>query len=364
MIITVLGAGHGGQAMAADLSLAGHQVRLAAVPEHSTNIKLLNVFGGIVSEGVTSSGAEPGFAKLDMITTDVEGALRGAEVIMVVVPAFGQDVYMDYIIKYGESGQIVVFNPGKFASLVFANKLTQNSRKNDFLFGETSCLLYAAKTKGIGHVNIKVVKSALPFAAFPSHNTASVLWRLLDIFPQLTPSFNVLETSLNDPGMIIHPVSTLMNMSRIEHMGPYRTSYYDISPSVGRIMEAVDSERVEIARVLCYETMSFLQVAELMYKIKAASVYEAEIQVTAHKVQMAPDSLTHRYVSEDIPFGLVAVSNFGDILGIDTPAIDAMINIASIANQTDYRETGRNLKSLGIDGLSKEELLRHVTEWK
>jgi len=363
MIVTILGAGHGGQAMAADLALAGHTVRLAAVPEHSTNIKLLSIFGGIVAEGVTSSGAKPGFAKLDMITTDVPGAVKGAEVIMIVIPAFGQDVYMDIIIEHGEKGQIIVFNPGKFASLLFAHKLMLSGRKQDFLFGETNCLLYAAKTKGIGHINIKAVKNQLPFSAFPSKKTAEVIWTLLDLFPQLSPSFNVLETSINDPGMVIHPVTTLMNMSRIEQMGPYRTSYYDITPSVGRILEAVDKERMEVAKVLCFESFTFIEFAELMYKVKGASVYESELQITAHKTQMAPESLFHRYVTEDIPYGLVTLANFGDLLKINTPAIDSIINIASIANQANYWEMGRNLSNLGLSGLSKEGIIKYVTDW-
>lgn len=361
MNITILGAGHGGQAMAGDLSLAGHKVRLAAVSQHSTNIMLLNNYGGIVVEGVTSSGVKPGFAKLDMITTNVASALKGVELIMVVVPAFGQDVYMDQIIEHGEKGQIVVFNPGKFGSLVFANKLRAANRMNDFLFGETNCLIYAAKTKGIGHVNIKAVKNQLPFSAFPSKKTGEVIWKLADVFPQLSPSFNVLETSINDPGMIIHPITTLMNMSRIEQMGPYRTSHYDVTPSVGRIMEAVDNERIKIAKQLCYETFTFLQSAELMYKIKASNIYESETQIDAHKVQMAPDSLFHRYVSEDVPYGLVAVSNFGDLLDVETPLMDAMINLASVANQTDYWTNGRNLKLLGLENVKLVELNNYIT---
>jgi len=82
MKVAILGAGHGGQAMAGDLTLGGHEVRLAAVPGHSANLKLLEAFGGIVVEGVTATGAPPGFARPAMITTDVATAIRCAEVSM------------------------------------------------------------------------------------------------------------------------------------------------------------------------------------------------------------------------------------------------------------------------------------------
>lgn len=269
MKVTILGAGHGGIAMAGDLTLAGHEVRLAAVEQHSSNLQLLQAFGGIVVEGMTSSGAPVGFAKPAMMTTDVSAAIRGAEVVMVIVPAYAQGPYMQALVEQGEAGQIVVFNPGKFGALLFAQMLKEAGRRDDFLIGETSSFLFAAKTRGLGHVNIKAVKKELPFAALPTQRTFEALWRLGELYPQLSPTLGVLQTSIDDPGMIVHPITTLMNMSRIEQMGPYRNAHYDATPSVGRIMEAVDAQRVEVARKLCMETCTFLESAEVMYKVKA-----------------------------------------------------------------------------------------------
>ncbi|HQO36137.1 MAG TPA: NAD/NADP octopine/nopaline dehydrogenase family protein [bacterium] len=359
--VAILGAGHGGQAMAADLTLAGHEVRLTAVPEHSTNLQLLTAFGGIILEGVSSTGAKPGFAKPAMITTDVAAAIKGAQVLLVVVPAFAQEVYMRIIAKEGEKGQIVVFNPGKFGSLAFAKILREEGRSGDFLIGETSSLIYAAKTRGLGHVNIKAVKSELPFAALPSVRTGEALWILMDLYPQFCPAFGVLQTSVDAPGMIIHPISTLMNMSRIEQIGPYRNSHYDITASVARIMERVDHERMEIAHRFCRETYSLVESMHVMYKVKGESVHDTMYQISAHNVQMAPENLQHRYVTEDIPFGLVTVASIGTMLGIPTPGMDAIIEIASMANDVDYRATGRTAEKLGIRHMSIQALVEYTT---
>ena len=361
MIVTVLGAGHGGQAMTADLTLAGNEVRLAAVPEHATNLKLLQAFGGIMLEGVTSTGAPPAFAKPAMMTTDVPAAIKGAEVIMVVVPAFGQEAYMRLLIEHGEKGQFVVFNPGKFGALAFASMCEAAGRADDFIIGETSSLIYAAKTKGLGHVNIKAVKKELPFAAIPSVKTAQALWRLTDLYPQLSPAYNVLQTSVDAPGFIIHPISTLMNMSRIEQIGPYRNSHYDITQGVARIMDAVDKERMAIANLICRETYSFIENMQVLYKVKGETVYDTMYQISAHNVQMAPEGLKHRYVSEDIPYGLVTVASIGKMLGIPTPGMDAIVNIACMANAENYWQTGRTAEKLGISAMSIEKLIRHVT---
>jgi len=361
MIVTVFGAGHGGQAMTADLTLAGNEVRLAAVPEHATNLKLLQAFGGIILEGVTSTGVPPAFAKPAMMTTDIPAAIKGAEVIMIVVPAFAQDIYMRLMIEHGEKGQFVVFNPGKFGALAFARMCEEARRKDDFIIGETSSLIYAAKTKGLGHVNIKAVKKVLPYAAIPSVKTGEALLRLTDLYPQLGPAYNVLQTSIDAPGFIIHPISTLMNMSRIEQIGPYRNSHYDITQGVARIMDSVDKERMSIADIICQETSSFIDNMQVLYKVKGETVYETMYQISAHNVQMAPEGLKHRYVSEDIPYGLVTVASFGKMFGIPTPGMDAVINIACMANAENYWETGRTAEKLGISNMSTEQLISYVT---
>ena len=358
MKVAILGAGHGGIAMAGDLTLAGHEVRLAALPDHAGNLQLLQAFGGIMVEGITSSGAPPGFARPALMTTDLAAALKGAQVVMVVVPAFGQEPYMRALIEHGEKGQIVVFNPGKFGTLVFARMLKDAGRFDDFLIGETTSFIFAAKTKGLGHVNIKAAKEELPFAALPAVRTAEALWTLTDLYPQLSPSMGVLQTSIDAPGLIIHPISTLMNMSRIEQIGPYRNSHYDITPSVGRIMEAVDHERMEVARLLCRETFSFMDTMQVLYKVKGESAYDMMYQITAHNVQMAPESLRHRYVTEDIPYGLATIASIGRQIGVPVPRIEAMVNIACMANGEDYWTTGRTAEKLGLGGMTAHEMVR------
>lgn len=361
MKIAVLGAGHGGQAMAADLTISGHEVRFAAIAEHSKNLTVIKAFGGIYVEGVTSSGKPPGFAKIDMITTDVAAAINGAEVIMVVVPAFGQEIYMREIINHGEKGQIVVFNPGKFASLYFARLLKNAGRYGDFIISETDNLIYAAKMSGPGHVRIKACKTDLYYAAFPSVDTALGLSKLLYLFPQFTPAKNVLQTSIDDTGITLHVITTLMNTSRIEQMGPYRNSHYDITPSIGKVITKVDEERLLVSKTLRYETMSFCESFEMCYGVKGKNAYDVIMSVQAYNVQTSPDGLKHRYISEEVPFGLVPIASIARIAGIKTPGIDCFIQLASMANEIDYWSDGRSAETMDIEDFDISRLVKYVT---
>ncbi len=361
MNVAILGAGHGGNAMAADLTLTGHQVRLAALPDHASNIHITRALGGIFLEGKTASGIEPGLARIHTITTDIAEALDGAQVVLVVVPAFAQRGYMKEMVKYAQKGQIVVFNPGKFASMEFHKMMKEAGREGEVTIGETNTLLYAAKIQGPGHVKIKAVKSELQFAAFPSNRTALALMTLYELFSQYAPCQNVLQTSLDDIGMTLHPVTTLMNASRIEQMGPYRNSHYDITPSVGRTIEAVDRERISVARALHCEALSFLETYDLIYGIRGKNAYETVMTVDAYKIQFSPDNLNHRYISEEIPYSLVPTASIARVAGIKTPGIDCIIQLGSMANGIDYRECGRNLVSMGIDARDIQGLIRYVT---
>ena len=81
-----------------------------------------------------------------------------------------------------------------------------------------------------------------------------------------------------------------------------------------------------------------------------------------NKTIKSPPSLDHRYVHEDVGFGLVPFAALGAVAGVPTPTIDAMIQLASLAVGIDYRRDGLTLERLGLAGKSASELLRFVLE--
>ena len=128
MRIGILGSGHGGLAAAADLTLLGHDVKLSAVKEHNKNIKLLQAFGKIKIEGVTSCADCPIEVNSDFVCESIEDTIKFADIIMIVVPAFAQEVYNNYILKYGHAGQIITYPCGGFSALNFYNQLKKLGR--------------------------------------------------------------------------------------------------------------------------------------------------------------------------------------------------------------------------------------------
>lgn len=360
MKIAVLGGGGGAHAMAADLALAGHEIRLAELPSLAENIAAVQALGGIQLTGVAPMGGSPGFARLALVTTDIAEAVRGAALVMVVVPAYGHEAFMRALINTVREDQIVVFHSSYFASLIFGKMLSEAGRAGEILFGETSSLLYLAHLRGAGKVWIKAGKRRMPFAAFPASRTEEALNRINAVFPQVTPAKNVFDTSLNEAGVLVHPVTTLLNLSRIELNGPYRSHYYDLTPGVGKIMDAIDFERQAVQSALDLAPKSLPATIHEFFNVSGKNCYEAIMACPNYSRQTTPDSLEHRYVSEDVPFGLVPMAAIGEQLGLDMSTTRSIIQLASAATGSDFWKEGRSLERMGLSGMDRMEMLHHV----
>ena len=361
MRIAVLSAGNAGQAFAGGMTLSGHEVHLAAVPEHDQQIRIIQTFGGVLVEGTTEAGKPGGFAPIARVDTDVAAAISGAQVAFIVAPAFGQDTYFQFIVEHARDGLVVVIQPGKFGALRLVQMMRDAGRDpRALLITETDTFLYAAKIHGLDRIWLRGVKQSLPLAAWPSTRTDEAIEILHQIHAQYVAAPNVLSTSVSDIAYAIHPITTLLDLSRLEIMGPYRTKAYSITPQVGRMVEAVDDERCAVAAALGIETEPVLQQLFEMYGLQGETLYESLSKTTVHVDQITPRNADHRYVTEEVPYGLVPMAALGRLVGLATPNIDSIITLASTVNGVDYRTTGRQLASLGLEGVAAADLPAHL----
>jgi opine dehydrogenase len=118
---TVIGAGHGGRAMAAHLALMGRDVTLYnRTPEHIAGVRARR---GIDLESY--DGGPRGFARLNCVTSDMAEAVADAQVIMVVVPSSAHADVATAAAPHLKDGQIIVLHPGRtLGALEFHKALT------------------------------------------------------------------------------------------------------------------------------------------------------------------------------------------------------------------------------------------------
>ena len=359
----VLGTGNSAHAFAADIALKGFSVNLADLPQFGAALEAIRAQGGIEITGEASNG----FARLNMVTSDLAAAIKGVDIIMVGAPANAHEPYSRALAQHFEDGQYIVF-VSNFAALRFRNWMRELGVKADVTPVETQSLIYAVRAERPGKVHVSAVKSGLYAAALPARRTADFLSKIGPIFPQIKAAPNALYTSINNYNPVVHPEMTLLNAGRIEStQGKGWNLYGDgATESVAAVIEAVDNERMALAARLGVPAVSLKGSFDVMYKhlgVEAKSLSQMLRTSPVHanpSLAGTPHSVHTRYVTEDVPFGLMPWSSMGHMWGLSTRTIDALIEIASVMEGVDYFQQGVTVKGLGIEGLSPAQVAELV----
>jgi opine dehydrogenase len=71
----------------------------------------------------------------------------------------------------------------------------------------------------------------------------------------------------------------------------------------------------------------------------------------------AQNQLHHRYLTEDVGYSMVFLTDLARHLSVPTPTMDAVIHIASIVAGEDFAaERARTMDNMGLSGLTREQL--------
>lgn len=358
--MALIGAGHGGKAMAAHLALMGFHVQLYnRTPER---IEAIRKRGGIDLE--SQDGSIRGFGRLALVTSDIGEAISGVQMIMVVLPSSAHAEIAQKLAPHLKDGQSVVLHPGRTCGALEVRKVLQdNGCTADVTIAEAETFIYASRSDGPAQARIFRVKEAVPLAALPATRTPQVLEMIQDAYPQFIDGGNVLQTGLNNMGAIFHPALTILNSGWIEAThGDYQFYIDGVTPSVARVLEVLDRERVTVASALGIRARTALEWLKLAYDSEGENLYEAIHNQPGYYGIKAPPTLNHRYIFEDVPMSLVPIAALGQRYGVSVRGMDSIIRLASIIHRTDYWRRGRTLEKLGIDHLSVGELTRYVNE--
>ncbi|ERM93036.1 NADP transhydrogenase subunit alpha [Caldanaerobacter subterraneus subsp. yonseiensis KB-1] len=349
----VIGAGNGGQAIAGHLALKGFKVNLY----NRTYEKLIPI---IQRGGIELEGEVEGFGKLNLVTDDIGKAVKDVDMILVAVPASAHAMIAEELLPYLQRGQIVVLNPGRTGGALEVHNIFKKRSDLEVVVAETDTFIYACRSSN-GKAKIYKIKDIVSVAAIPKDKTEEVVEILNIAFPQFVAAENVLETSFNNFGAIFHPAPTLLNAARIETTkGNFEYYREGISPSVAKILEKIDNERMMVAKALGVKTISAKRWLKESYNADGDTLYEAIQNTKAYIGLMAPDTVNCRYIFEDVPMSLVPISSIGKEIGVKTPTIDAIIHLASVMHGKDYWEIGRTADKLGIRGMSPKEIIELV----
>jgi len=348
----VMGAGNGGQSIAGYLALMGYEVSLYDID--SKKINIIKKRGGVEVKG---SDVSNGFGKISIITTNIKEAISGAKVIMVVTQSGAHKNLAETISEHLSDGQIIILNPGNFGSLEFDRILKEKGNRKDVIIAEAESLVFACRALRPGITEIHSVKHELNLSAFPSNRNEEVLAILNKAFPQFRAGQNVLQIGLSNVNTTFHPSFAMFNAARIEYMeGDFPFYIEGATPSIVKIAEHVDKEKIEIGNAFDIKVPTSLDLIRKFYNAKGKTLYEAIKTVRAYMKSKAPSSLNTRYLCEDIPMSLIPISQLGKIAKVDTFTIDTLINMGILLLGSNIRKNQRDLISLNLERKSIEEI--------
>ncbi len=353
--VAVLGAGAGGLASVVHLAVEGHDVRLWNRSRRTLE--------PILSSGCLTASGVLGEVRIEpqVVTEDLDTALAGAEVAVVSLPALAHEALFDQL-ALREVQLPLVLNPGGSCGALHLRARYLAARQKLPPVVEFSTLSHVARAS-LGAVQISGIARSLRAGCLPGAEVA-LEWGC-QLFKSARPAADVIESSLSNVNLILHPPGAVLAAAWVEaEHGKFRFYVDAMTSAVGRVMEALDAERLEVGAAYGHELLSLVeemvQVGTISEQATKLDMVSAVRSSEANRAILAPDSTSHRYYREDLPFALLALVSLGDIAGCELPTARALLALGQLIVGEDLLCLGRSPKRLGLEGIDYRGLCELV----
>ena len=352
MNIAILGGGNGAYAAAADLSEQGHEVRLWR--RDAAALAPAQAAGSIHLKDVR--GARD--VAIARITPDIGAAVRGADLILLPGPATSQIGIAQAMAPHVSDGQVAFLPPGTFGSVCMARAIREAGSNAEVTFAETGTLPYLTRKHGPREVAITMRAKRLPTGAFPAERGEHAFAVIRDAYPAIEPIEDALSGALMNAGPIIPPPLILMNAGPLEHFDRWDIHKEGTQPSIRRIHDALDNERIAVREALGYQPYHFP--LRDHYTTDQWMYGDAHERLTdSGDWNEKIDLQTHRYMREDIVYGLAFLVSVADWAGVKAPVANGLLAIAAGVIGEDIRATSpRTLEAMQLSTLSREQMMQ------
>ncbi|WOT04005.1 NAD/NADP octopine/nopaline dehydrogenase family protein [Shewanella sp. DAU334] len=379
MKITIIGAGNAGSACAFMAAEAGHKVTLLKTSNritHDDHFEAMVKNKGIYCVDNTKQGqftdsaddAEKTFQPLELITRDPKEAIVGADVVMVFIQTTYHPALAARIAKYFQDDQLVILVPGYAGSLFYSKYCPNNP-----IFAEGESTPNDARVVEPGTVKVlfKNARNALSF--FPATRQVEGMAIASRLFPAYDIGIesarkHIFDSALHNPNIIVHTIGLYVMYPMLEYCAKHHPDevpymYRDaLSTKMAWLMiEKLDAEKMAVQSALGCKAIPYLQAC--LFRNEEDLNQDPRAVFESYKISSPPGpySFDNRYVTEDVPMGLALLSSLGEKFGIDMPECNRLIEMCGGILARDFFTEGRTLAALGLDELSKDELLTYIT---
>ena len=394
-IITIIGAGNGAHALAADCKLGGAHVRMVEFTRFNNKVKGILNSRRIRFEGIEKNHENfrrNGTAVIDMVTYDMKEGVQGADHILVSVQAQGFEQIFEELAPLLENGQTVSIFPDNFGSLVLRRIMREQGLDTKVIIAGYSSLVYGTRLTDFNNmetetdvVNImyrenEIRVDTLPSSDFDAYLSAGKEIPALDA-TALIQGDTALDIGLSNVNVLLHVPAVVLNTGTIENWGIipnvgspdviYDIYAHGVSPCVGRVQYAFYEEQAAIAEAFGVGIMpveaDVLQsrmglIGQMMYGENFRLPFSEPLDQTTWlpAPKGARFNMDSRYITEDVPVGCASAISFADVLQVNIPVIRAMTSLSNIMMETDYCKTGYGLKTFGLEKMTAKEMIAYM----
>jgi opine dehydrogenase len=348
MRVCILGAGSIAFGMAAALAEGGHRPVLWS-PSGRSTAELAK------GEPLVATGAVEASAPLHVASICAD-AVGGADAVVVALPGYGHKAVMEDAAPHLASGQpVIVSSHASFGALYLSRLLAARGVSLPIVVWGTT-VVTGRKQSGT-HVHVATVRQKVDLATVPQgrveagHALCTALFG--DRFVQRDGLLAIALSNLNPQNHLGIALCNVTRMERGEDWGQGE----NVTPSVGRLIEALDAERLAIAEALGLPVRTVREHFSLSFHVPMGTVSEMnQAMHAAGRGGKGPTTLETRYVLEDVPFGLVPTQALGRL--VDRPALlhEAGTRIFSALYGRDLSLDNDLLPEIGLGDLSIGQL--------
>lgn len=355
MNVAVLGSGNGAHAIAFEWAQAGHDVAMFDFDQFDETISVVAERGGISADGELE-----GFQRIRYAGHDIATVMSGADLVFAVGPAYSTKPFALACRPYLRPDQTFVVCPSSCAgAIVFKQALDLPLADTTVLIAETSTLPYAVRLTGPAHITVyNRLKGGYYVAGLPGDTTESVYELLRPVHREIEMAANVMQTTLQNGNPVIHPAVSLCNVAMIERTeGDFLFYEEGVTDGVGRLIEAIDTERLAIADALGVRILRDPELG-IAQGYQAVDNYSTGYsQAPGFRGIKAQPRLDYRYFTEDAGYGLVFLVDLARAVAVPTPNMQALLRLSSVVTGRDFEgERARTMAGLGLDGYTLADL--------
>ncbi len=298
---------------------------------------------------------------LDTVLTPRIAATAGElaeenDCIMIALPAYGHRPAMDALAPGVRDGQhVIISSHASLGAIYLGQQLAARGICAPVTAWGTTAV--TGRRQSPSRVRVNTVRKLIDLCTLPEDLSGEALTLCQQLFgDRFQPREGLLAISLSNLNPQNHMGIALGNMTRMER-GEDWSQGENVTPNIGRLLEALDRERLAIAEALGVKVRTIFEHFHLSFHVPVASISEMNQEMHAlGNGGAGPATADSRYVTEDVPYGLVLTAALGRKAGRPALLHEAGIRIFSAMYGRDFITENALLDAIDLSSHSLDDL--------